>query len=116
MQSGRRLAQHPCHGSVVGSRERASMAGQLLCGFVPVCTNRDANLARSEALRARTKCACPCASGGMVLARSRWQRGQPPAKRFPSRARAGPNAGPAAPPAPMLWRCRPSLPRYVAFC
>src|SRR5437762_12908047 len=42
--------------------------------------------------------ACPCVPTGTVLAKACWQRGQPPAKRFPSRARAGPNAGPAAPP------------------
>src|SRR6266567_3322389 len=41
---------------------------------------------------------CPCIQIGTLLAKVRWQRGQPPAKRFPSRARAGPNAGPAAPP------------------
>jgi len=42
--------------------------------------------------------ACPCVPTGTLLAKACWQRGQPPAKRFPSRARAGPNAGPAAPP------------------
>jgi len=116
MQAVRRPAQHPCHGSGVCREEKCSMAdngGAASFPFVQIATQilQDRKrLSRSRSPHARR------ASDGMLLAPSRWQRGQPPAKRFPSRARAGPNAGPAAPPAPLTGAVVRICPKALRFC
>jgi hypothetical protein len=70
---------------------------KLYTRFAPVCKNDAANVPMCAKFARGSMASAPGEIDGTLLARVTEAAGQHPAKRFPSRARAGPNAGLAAP-------------------